>query len=307
MGVKSAANKIFFVEEIERSEGDLVIVTNQGKERYPIESHLIYPLVRGKDIGILSETKGEQKAAWAFTHAYIILAHDPRNGWKPIPEGILRQSKEAWSYFMKEPTHLKKLKAKKDWSEDKGPPYMIFRLSPLKMVTFKVAYADTVTRLSACVIPPKVEDPILGIKSVVVDSTADIITTKNEEQAHYICALLNSTPLRSFAYTVALPKGGVPYKRFTNWTIATLPIPPYRSDLKVCKDLIKMSKEAHLAASKNDLKAVQECEAAIDEIVYPQYGLARSELEALREHHQLLSGLVPSDKREQRHEPATTS
>ncbi len=299
MGVKPAANKIFFVEEIERSEGGLVLVTNLGKERYPIESQLVYPLVRGRDIGVLSETKGGQKAAWAFTHAYIILAHDPRNGWKPIPEGILRKSKEAWSYFMKEPAHLRKLKARKDWSEDKGPPYMIFRLSPLKMATFKVAYADTVTRLSACVIPPKVQDTILGTKGVVVDGTADIITIKNEDQAHYVCALLNSAPLRSFAYTVALPKGGVPYKRFTNWTVATLPIPPYRPDLKVCKDLTTKSKEAHLAALKNDLTRVQKCEAEIDEMVYPLYGLTKPEVEALWQHHQLLSGIIPSEIRQQ--------
>jgi len=290
MGIKPAANNIFFVEKIEDARDGLVVCTNQARERVPLEEELIYPLVRGRDIGLLSETAGEQKLAWTFSHIHIILPHDPRNDWKPFPEHYMRQRKEAWDYFMKQPSHLKKLKSRSDWSEEKGPPYMIFRISPTKMETFKVAYGDTATRLSACVMPPKLTDETLGEKPIVVDGTADIITIKNETEAHYVCALLNSTPLRTLAYSIALAKGGVPYKRFTNWTIAVLPLPPFQRDLEDCKELVRKSKEAHKAASNRDLPHLKECEVAIDELVFPLLGLTREELEALGQHHQLLSG-----------------
>jgi len=104
--------------------------------------------------------------------------------------------------------------------------------------------------------------------------------------------LLNSTPLRTFAYSIALAKGGVPYKRFTNWTIAALPLPPFQRDLEICKELVRKSKEAHKAAANRNLSHLKECEAAIDELVFPLLGLTRDDLEALGEHHQLLSGIV---------------
>jgi hypothetical protein len=68
MGVKPAANELFFIEKVESAENGLVVATNLRRERFPIEKDLIYPLVRGRDIGVLSESAGEQKLAWAFSH-----------------------------------------------------------------------------------------------------------------------------------------------------------------------------------------------------------------------------------------------
>ena len=258
MGIKPAANDIFFIETIEKSEGDLLLCTNQAGEKYSLERDLIYPLVRGRDIGFLQEKAGKQKQAWGFSHIYIVLPHDPRNTWKPFPEHYMRQKKEAWDYFMKEPAHLRKLKARTDWSEKKGPPYMLFRISPIKMNTFKVGYGDTSTRLSACVIPQKIEDKMLGKKHVVVDGTADIITIQNEDEAHYVCSMLNSTPLRTFAYTISLAKGSVPFRRFTSWMIASLPIPRFTADSDTCKELVKLSRQAHNAALERNLSLLAE-------------------------------------------------
>lgn len=293
MGIKPAANDIFFIETIEKAEGDLLLATNQAGEKYLLERDLFYPLVRGRDIGFLQETAGKQKQAWGFSHIYIVLPHDPRNEWKPFPEHSMRQRKEAWDYFMKEPAHLRKLKRRTDWSESKGPPYMLFRISPIKMNTFKVAYGDTATRLSACVIPQKIEDEILGEKHVVVDGTADIITIQDRDEAHYVCSMLNSTPLRTLAYTIALAKGGVPFKRFTSWMIASLPMPRFAANSDSCKELIKTSLQAHKAAEKRNLSLLAKYESTIDELVLPLFKITKGELESLREHHQLLAGILP--------------
>jgi len=293
MGIKPAANDIFFLEKIDKAEDDLLLVTNQNDEKHPLEKSLIYPLVRGRDIGILQETAGGQKQAWGFSHIHIILPHDPKDEWKPFPEHYMRQKKEAWEYFMKEPAHLKKLKSRTDWSEKKGPPYMLFRISPIKMNTFKVAYGDTATRLSACLIPQKIRDEVLGEKHVVVDGTADIITIKDEDEAHYVCSMLNSTPVRSFAYSIALAKGGVPFKRFTSWMIASLPIPRYASNSETCRKLVRTSKLAHEAATGRNISALTGFESEIDELALPLFGIDKKELLTLSEHHQLLSGKLP--------------
>ncbi len=289
MGIKPAANDIFFIESIERAEGDLFLATNQAGEKCLLEKEFIYPLVRGRDIGILQEKAGKQKQAWGFSHIYIVLPHAPRNEWKPFPENYMRQRNE-------DPAHLRKLKKRTDWSESKGPPYMLFRLSPIKMNTFKVGYADTSTRLSACVIPRKVKDKFLGEKHVVVDGTADIITIQDENEAHYVCSMLNSTPMRTFAYTIALAKGGVPFKRFTSWMIASLPIPRYAPESESCKELIKISLQAHRAAGRRDLSLLAKCESSIDELALPLFNMTKRDLENLSEHHRVLSGILPANQ-----------
>jgi hypothetical protein len=119
------------------------------------------------------------------------------------------------------------------------------------------------------VIPSKLNDPVIGEKHIMLDHSAYFITTKNENEAHYLTAMLNSSPVRAF----------------TSWTIAVLPVSMYNPDDDLCTRLAQKAKQA----SKSK-KVDSTLQAEIDELVGESYDLPKSDIETLREHYLVLSG-----------------
>lgn len=276
-GIMTSANDIYFLKEIEASEDDLVTATTLLDRKVNLERDIVYPLITGKQIG-----------SWTFENSYVLVPHKPPE-WRPISEDIMQNKyKQSYSYLS---SHKERLsKDRQDYSTDKGPFYMVFRISKRKTSSWKVAYADISTKLEACVIPTKIRDNQLGMKHTMIDHTAYFISVNNEEEAYYLAALLNSIPLRAFSYGFGRPKGGIPFRGFLQWTIGILPIPSYDSHNEKCKKVIEYSKKAHEYAKSGKSDNLLELEHQINNIVADLYGLSHNDMNILRQHYDLLSG-----------------
>jgi hypothetical protein len=275
MGIKTSANNIYFLESIRRTEPGLVAANTIGGKQVNLEDSLVFPLVRGRNI-----------RAWNFDYQHVLIPHRAPK-WKPIPEAVaIQQFKEMYGHVSKE-EHKKILLSRDDYAPTKGPFYMIFRLSRNKVQKWKVAYAEVGTRLEACVIPSKIEDKILGERHVMVDHSAYFITCNKEQEALYLTGVLNSTPVRAFSYGFGRPKGGVPFRAFTGWTIAVIPVPLYKENDYSCAKIVQLSQKAASIRDRDELSRVEE---SIDEECGKLYGLTDSNLLELKKHYLVLSG-----------------
>lgn len=277
-GIMTSANNIYFLKSIRRSEPGIVVSDTLGGKQINLEDSIVFPLVRGRNIN-----------AWNFDYKHVMIPHLPPS-WKPIPETLAKQKyKEMYDHVSKK-KHRKILLGRDDYAQQKGPFYMIFRLSRRKVEKWKVAYAEVGTKLEACVIPSRLQDPILGERHIMVDHSAYFLSCNNREEAFYLSAFLNSAPVRAFSYCFGRPKGGVPFRAFTGWTVAVIPVPQYNKKDDACTKIVKLSEKASYLASRNDDVELSKVETTIDEQCADLYGLKDSELAELRDHYLVLSG-----------------
>ncbi len=215
MGIKTDDNKTFFLRSIDKVDGPIAKVTTLGGESIQVETDLLYPLVTGKNVG-----------AWTTTYEWMILPHDPKT-WKPYAETQLeRDYPEAFAHFKR---HYKALIRRQDYANQraKKPFFMVFRISSSKLDRDRVAYPLIETTLKASLVPNTVRLPeVPRDRVVLVDHSAYTLDAQPRRAALYLTGLLNSSPYRALAYVLADPKGGVPFKQYVQWTIATLPLLP---------------------------------------------------------------------------------
>ena len=159
----------------------------------------------------------------------------------------------------------------------------MFNIGEQSFAPYKVVWKRMANDLEAVVLS-KVETPI-GEKDVIPTDTTSLIPFKNEEEAHYVCAILNSSPVRFCvrSYSSAGRGFGAPS------IIKHFGIPKYEKGNESHRKVSELSKRAHGLAKRyyelNDLEAreeLKEVEGEIDKIVAELYGITDEELEEVR-------------------------
>jgi len=284
-----------------------------------MEANLVFPAVRGRDI-----------ERWDATpEVYALIVQDPKKrvGYEeewmkinlPRTYGYLHRFKELllsrqnyWKYFSKESVDSKdsseKLKEHHKYVRSLGkrvrngkelyvfqvsnaPFYTMFNIGEQSFAPYKVVWKRMANDLEAVVLT-KVETPI-GEKDVIPTDTTSLIPFKSEEEAHYVCAILNSSPVRFCvrSYSSAGRGFGSPS------IVKHFGIPKYERSNEVHWKLSELSKRAHGLAKRyyeeKDLKAREELkgvEEEIDKTVAGLYGITDEELEEVRKTLGVLKG-----------------
>ena len=259
MGIKTAANNIFFVRRFEAIDvPNVFLVTTEGGEKVRIEKELLRPLVRGKDVD-----------AWRYrVEDYIIWTHDDA-------EGRVRERLPPYAdeYFQDE--NVRRRLLRRDDYRRGQPPWIIFRVTQDKLRD-KVAWQDIEKTIKAVYLPSEVIDKVLGRKKLIVDSTVYFIAVEDRKLAYALTALLNSTPVRTYAATYAMRTGAV-YCHYKGWYMGVIPIPASMHALEY-EGLIQLSRRLHEVAGE-DAEAL----SRLDRVVARLYGLSNEELEIMRE------------------------
>jgi hypothetical protein len=268
-GVDSIPSGVYWVKVLEK-QGDFIIVQNIGKTSkidikemvYSLEKDLLFPVIRGRNI---SEFKVE------YEH-YIIVPHDVHG--QPIDEASLKKKyPKTYSYFKE---FEKLLKTRADFRErgKKKPFYFLYRLSDNSFAPYKVVWRDISTNIQAAVIGT-VNDKYLGYKPVIPDQTVIFVPCKNEDEAHFLCAILNSSLIRyiirSYHHLHLQPQ-----------ILEQLKIPKfYPVDLRHTK-LSELSRKAHQLAQQNQDNELKKVKEEIDKIVAQLYGISEDELKEIK-------------------------
>ncbi len=234
--------------------GGFLIVSNitEGAKRKvestqaAIESDLLYPLLRGRDV-----------QRWVPSpSAYILMTQDPKTR-IGINEEIMKvKYSKTYSYLKRFEATLRARKTQAvRHLMDRGPFYSIFGVSDFTFAPWKVVWREVGNEINAAVVN---EAPVENFpRPVIPDHTCVFVSCKKKEEAHYICAVLNSTPARMAIknYIVLHPDPHV---------LDNIGIPSFTEKNRIHLKLAHLSEAAHEAAMVGGSSEINRIEEEID-------------------------------------------
>jgi len=261
------ANGVFWVNIHGKRPGNLVIIGNliEGAKKkvsqvqMAMEEQLVFPLLRGCDV---------QK--WvAQPKQHFVLTHKQGARLKAIPETKMSQEyPKAFAFFKNFEPILRQRPAFKRYFKSDAPFYSIFNIGDYTFSPWKVVWREQAAQLTAAVIGS------IDSRPIIPDHKLMLVDVDNEPEAHYLCAVLNSSPVR-----LAVASYGVEIQINTH-VLGNIAVPKFnKSELHF--KLAMLSKQAH-EVSLVDGGGVGEIEENIDSCVSHLWGLKQEELKEIK-------------------------
>jgi hypothetical protein len=271
------ANAVYWVDIVYKRPDGLVVVRNitEGAKvqvdevTEPIEGDLLYPLLRGRDV---QRWKAEPSARIIMTYL------ETRSGPRVIePSEMERRYPNTLRYFRHFESVLKRRTDYRHYFEPSGKPFYAMMPRPGSFAPWKVVWREVAHTLDAAVAPP------FDSKPTVPDHTLILIDCASNEEAHYLCAALNSSPVRLGvqAYIVLHPDPHI---------LEHIRIPRFDPNNPVHLRLAELSMQAHEAAKIGDETRLREIEAEIDRWAAKLWGLSDDELLEIQQSLRELAG-----------------
>jgi len=252
------ANSVFWVNVLEH-RGPLALVRNiqAGKHEAlqveaEIESHLLYPLLCWRDVRKWS----------AVPRQHIILVQDPATRQPIALDDLRRQAPKAYEYLMRFESVLRARRSgivrammeRTAW-------YAMFGVGPYSLAAWKVVWRRMTREFTAAVVGTM---SLGGLpeRPILPQETITFIPCEHEQEAHYLCALLNSPQVLARARSCSVAGG----KSFgTAGMLADLGIPKFDPDSAVHRRLASLAQSASRAVAKG--KNAGRLEARMAELV----------------------------------------
>lgn len=276
-------NGCYWVRVLERlPSGELLIenLHDVGKikvesVRTAIEPDLVYPLVRGRDVG-----------RWRATpSAHIILAQDPTTR-LAVPEGRMKAVyPKVYAYLRHFEPQLRQRKTSMVRRQmETGPFYSMFAVGPYTVAPWKVVWRDMGTRIQAAVLSEHEG------RVVVPEHHVMFVPLDDPQEAHYLCACLNSAPSECVIASYTTTTG------ISTHVLEHVAVPKFDPSDPTHTALSDLSQRAHEAAAAGDAAGVAEIEREVDRLAAQLWGITDEELVAIQE---ALAGTTPQDEEEE--------
>lgn len=224
-----------------------------------IERDLVYPAVRGADI--------KQWGTNPTVHVLITQDRKLRAGYS---EEVMR-ARHPWTY-----TYLLKFKdvllsraAYRKYHADSAHAfYSQFNVAEYTFARYKVVWKRMASDLVAAV-ASQAKTPY-GWKTIIPTDTTSLIATEDQDEAHYLCAVLNSTPVREFirTYSSAGRGFGAPS------VMKHVGIPAFDPRNPVHAGLAELSRELHALREKDREIEMPPLEKRVDALAEQLFGLS---------------------------------
>lgn len=270
IGVHSyGANAVYFLTiESELAEDGLLGVKNlvegakQNVEckRSIIERDVVFPLLRGRDVGSWRAVPGQ----------HILLLHQRDS--TPIPETELKvEFPKAYQYvwgfqeLLRQRSEYKRRGNKGEW-------YRLFCVYKETFSPWKVVWREQARLLTSAVISD------FSGKVVIPDHKLMFVPCEMEEEAHYLCAVLSS------AIAQSLIKACTIETTISTQILNYIAIPKFDEFSSTHQELSALSKQAHgIAVSgttrADDMRRVKE---EVDLKAAELWGITKEELEEIQ-------------------------
>ncbi|HUU40620.1 MAG TPA: N-6 DNA methylase, partial [Desulfatiglandales bacterium] len=249
LGARVEPYGVFWIEVKQvLSNGDLIVrnLEEMGKRKIRkveerIEPDLMYPAVRGSDI----------KRWDAKPDIYVLIVQDPETRVGYTENLMKKKWQRTFNYlslFKKE--LLDRAAYKKYHAENDSPFYSQYNIADYTFARYKVVWKRMAGDLVAAVISQAKTD--FGWKTIIPTDTTSLFATEDESEAHYLCAIINSTMVRNFikSYSSAGRGFGAPS------VMEHVGIPKFKKDNKTHKKLSELSKKLHWLKPKGKEKEV---------------------------------------------------
>lgn len=238
LGANANPYGIFWLEVRKVLPGGLVEVRNlpeMGKKPISavtavIEAELVYPAARGSDLQRWSAQPG----------LHVLAVQDPNTRCGYAETLMERKWPRVLDYLRQFREELLARALYRKYHQEAGRPfYSQFNIAPETFSPFKVVWKRMSNDLSAAVISDW--DGPLGKKPLLPLETTAFIGTGNRHEAHYLCAVLNSQPARSFVKSFSAAGRGFG----TPFVIGQIRIPKYDESNRLHRELAEASEALH--------------------------------------------------------------
>ena len=252
------------VEQV-MSDGDLIVRNMHGRGKRTIqaveeriEKDLVFPAVSGRDIQRWHAAPG----------MYVLMCQDPQTC-QPFPQARMKQDwPRTYGYLTRFRDVLlsRGSKTVRQLAE-RTEFYAMFGIGPYTVARYRVVWKRMAGDLVAAVISQH-RTPF-GYKTVIATDTTSLFATAGEGEAHYLCAVVNSKPVRQFlkSFSSAGRGFGAPS------VMEPLAIPKFDDGKPLHRELAACSKELH---GKKMHALEMEClalERQVDRAVASLFGL----------------------------------
>ncbi|MBU2444067.1 MAG: hypothetical protein KJ666_00650 [Bacteroidetes bacterium] len=264
------ANGIYWIS-INSSKGNIIQIENSnviGRKKfkavtYEIEKDLVFPLLRGRDV----------KRWIASPSAWQLVAQDPntRRGYES--KWMEKNCPKTKKYFEEFEKELKSRPAFKKFQEN-STFWSQYNVGSYTFSTYKVVWKYIATEMTCAVIAGQV-DKYLEMKLVIPDCKLMLVPCESENEAHYVCAILNNCISRFIVHSYAVGT------QLSTHILQNIMIPKYDANISPHQDLSRLSKLCHekVAAGID----VTDLEEQIDELAAELWGLTKQELKDIKE------------------------
>jgi len=271
-GIVTWADGVYWLKVIsKRPDGNLIVenLNEVGKKtvdcvQVAMEPNLLYPFARWTDI-----------SRWHVNPScYLLLPHTAKTGWKAIEESNMKLNFPL-SYAYLKRFELLLLKRSGYIQLRQGEPfYILTNTGDWIYSSWKVAWKGMGTKMEAAVLP-SITDQFVGQKPIMHKNTVVFIPCTSEDEAHFLCAVLNSTITNFTAKSYSVGKSfGSPH------LLEQVHIPKFSLSNLLHINLASLSKQAHIAITNN--KDISIIEADIDRVTSELWNITNKELDDIK-------------------------
>jgi hypothetical protein len=264
-GVNVSPYGVFWLKIIKvLSDGTLLI---QNRTEYSkikiqsvqdrIESDLIYPAVRGSDID-----------RWSVNPEIYILLPNPQSK-EPYPEQIMKANyPRSYSYLTKfRDILLSRTSRPLRILAERTAFYANYGVGEYTFSQYKVIWKQMSKDITSAVIS-QFKTPY-GYKMIIPLHTTAFIPTNNESEAHYLCAIINSNPVRDFIKSFSSAGRGFG----TPSVMEHVGITKFDPENPLHQKLAEISKKCHQLKIEGKEEEIAKLEKENDELVKQLFGI----------------------------------
>jgi hypothetical protein len=265
-------NGVYWVDIVDKRPDGLMVVSNitEGAKKkveniqMAIEPDLLYPLLRGRNV----------KRWHAEPAAYILMAQDPEKRQGIDEDEMKKDYPKTYLYLKRFETILRERAAYKRYFDDDDPFYSMFDVGTYTLARYKVVWPWISVGVRAAVVSESEGKPVCP------EHNTSFLDLLRENEAHFVCALLNSA-VGDFSIRTFYSGGGGGIG--SPGVLQSIRIPKFDPKNKVHKELAGLSQNAHYAASIGDEAGLEEIiEPRIDELAAQIWGLSGEELKEIQ-------------------------
>jgi len=266
------ANGVYWVTVLGEAEGGVLVrnVATGGKRgvesvQHVVEPDLLYPLLRWADIA--------RYRAVPSAHLLLVQDVEARRG---VDEATMRRRyPRTYAYLRRFAPVLSNRAAYKRYQQ-RAAFYSMYNVGRYTVASAKVVWRRMDRRINAAVVD-EVEAPLLGPRAVIPQETCVLVAAESFDEAHYLCAVLNSA-IVGFLVASHSVRGGKGFG--TPSMLDFIRLRRFEPDDPLHRELASSSRLAHQAVSQGeDLAEIQH---KIDEQCGRLWGLGQRELGAIR-------------------------
>jgi len=220
-----------------------------------IEADLLYPLIRGRDLGRYCTLTEDWYQIIPNTHYNNLDSEEDFADTYPL----------AYSYFKNYEGILKNRSTYKRYQKHL-PFYVIYCIGDYSFNPFKVVWMEQQDPKSfRAAVVSQYEDSIIPNKLVVPDHKLYFAALDSEDEAHYLCGFLNSLSVRTWL-------GGFLLGKQIGTTIFEyMKVPQFDPQNHICSKIAAISKSAH--SHRNETKNKKYLESKIEKDLVKLVGM----------------------------------